>query len=327
MLKTQQKTQHQLKKLLKSGEFCSGEDLAEGLGITRSAVWKHIKNIEEQGIPIEAVTGKGYRIPGGLEFLSKSKITSHLEAKNNLIPTKLQVLDIIPSTNTLLMDQMAQKKLETGHIVLAEMQTQGKGRMGKIWHSPYGRNLYLSLLWKFHLDLASLAGLSVLVGLSIIQALASLDISSVKLKWPNDLYADSKKLGGILIESSREAEGPIQAVIGIGLNVHSVNKELGLQTRATCLSELAPMEVYRNQLAAEVIYTLIKNLKLFETQGLKPWKNALVQYDMLKGKQITLQLPNEKLTGVAKGINQQGGIQLKTTQGLQTFQLGSVSNF
>jgi BirA family transcriptional regulator, biotin operon repressor / biotin---[acetyl-CoA-carboxylase] ligase len=205
--------------LLADGEFHSGTELAEVLGISRSAICKQLKGLSELGLHHAAVSGKGYRLDKPLELLTHSRINAVLSEQNKALISTLEIHDTLNSTNSYLMER-SQQNAPSGFICFAEHQTAGKGRRGRQWVSPYGNNIYLSILWRFQYGgIAVTAGLSLAMGVAVIRALRQHNIHDVGLKWPNDIYYQGKKLGGILIEVSGETDGPCAAVIGLGLNL------------------------------------------------------------------------------------------------------------
>jgi BirA family biotin operon repressor/biotin-[acetyl-CoA-carboxylase] ligase len=209
---------HRIIKQLADGRFHSGEELAESCGITRAAIWKHIKKIKEiLGMEIFSVRGKGYRLTHPLELLDQDKILAAMSLGSQTSIRKLDIHQSIESTNALLLDQEA-RDMVSGHVCLAEQQTAGRGRRGRFWVSPYGCNIYFSLFWKFSMGPAQLGGLSLAAGLSVVRSLESVGVSGVGLKWPNDVYWRNRKLAGLLLEVTGEAEGPSIVVLGIGIN-------------------------------------------------------------------------------------------------------------
>ncbi len=204
--------------LLADGEFHSGTELADALGISRSAVWKQLNGLAELGLQHSAVSGKGYRLDNSLELLAASKINEAVNDQTAALISSLEIHDQIDSTNRYLVER-SQNNALSGAVCFAEYQTAGKGRRGRQWVSPYGCNIYLSILWRFQQGPAAISGLSLAIGVAVIRALKQHQIDDVGLKWPNDIYSQGKKLGGILVEVSGETDGPCAAVIGLGLNL------------------------------------------------------------------------------------------------------------
>ncbi len=195
---------------LSDGEFHSGEALGNALGISRAAIAKHIKSLSEWGVDIYRIQGRGYQMARPMPLLDEAKLMVGSVQKLELIP-------VIDSTNQYLLDRVNES--EKGRICLAEYQTNGRGRRGRQWISPFGSNLYLSMYWRLDAGMAAAMGLSLVIGIAAVEALEAMGIEGVKLKWPNDLYYQDKKLAGILVEMSGQAGGAAHLVIGMGLNI------------------------------------------------------------------------------------------------------------
>ncbi|MDF1764647.1 MAG: biotin--[acetyl-CoA-carboxylase] ligase, partial [Oleibacter sp.] len=200
--------------ILADGQFHSGEALGEALGVSRAAVWKQLKKLEDLDIPYSSVKGKGYRLHDQIELLDSERIRQQLHQRLDI----LEVLLDVNSTNTYLFER-ANNHMGKRYAVFAEKQHHGRGRRGRQWVSPFGKNIYLSLLVSFSGGMAVLEGLSLVTAIAVEKALARLGIEGVGLKWPNDIYAQGKKLAGILLEVTGEYNSHCQVVIGIGLNL------------------------------------------------------------------------------------------------------------
>lgn len=313
---------------LADGNYHSGEKLGGELGVTRAAVWKLIKTInEEWGVHIESSTKKGYRIPDGIELLDKKKILGSLQAEHKKILQKCEIFDELPSTNDYLM-QTVKDKATHGHVCLAERQTAGKGRRGRVWLSPFGTNIYLSLLWQFSNDLSKLAGLSLVVALAVIKALEQYGVrEGLVLKWPNDVLWHGKKLAGILIETRGESNEHLTAVIGIGLNV-KMPKMIGenISQPWADLSQIVNGIIHRNQLAGLLLDHLCSVITQFNREGIKPFIKQWREYDITLDKKVSLQTSTEKFSGIARGIDETGCILVENAAGkIEHFSIGEIS--
>ena len=203
---------------LSDGQFHSGEDLAQALGVTRSAVWKAVKSLRNLGATLHAVRNRGYRLAQSSEPLAAERIQEKLAPDVRLRVRSLEVAWSVGSTNTVLLSRPNPPN-GSSEVMLAEFQTAGRGRRGRAWLAPPGGAICLSLSWTFRDVPADLSALGLVIGVCELRALHRLGVSGAKLKWPNDLLADERKLGGILIELRAETDGPACVVIGIGLNV------------------------------------------------------------------------------------------------------------
>ncbi|MGZ8191976.1 MAG: bifunctional biotin--[acetyl-CoA-carboxylase] ligase/biotin operon repressor BirA [Methylobacter sp.] len=314
--------------LLADGEFHSGTDLARAIGVSRSAIWKQLNGLAELGLHHSGVSGKGYRLDKPLELLTQTTIQEVINEQSKALISSLEIHDQINSTNSYLVE-CAQKGAPSGFICLAEHQTAGKGRRGRHWVSPYGSNIYLSILWRYQQGgPAVISGLSLAVGIAVIRALKQHNINDINLKWPNDIYSRGKKLGGILVEVSGETDGPCTAVIGLGLNLFLSETESEAITQAwTDLSKITGQnKLSRNKLAGTLLNHLLPVIAGFESAGLKIYLDEWREYDCLKGKLVTIFLANQQLEGRVEGIDNTGMLLLKRPDGtVQAFASGEVS--
>jgi BirA family biotin operon repressor/biotin-[acetyl-CoA-carboxylase] ligase len=320
--------QKKILSLLADGEFHSGTELAELLGVSRSTICKQLSGLAALGLHHSAVSGKGYRLDKPLELLESSKINAVLNDQNKVLIPTLEIHDSLDSTNSYLMEH-SRNNAESGFVCFAEHQTAGKGRRGRQWVSPYGSNIYVSMLWRFQQGgITSTAGLSLAIGVAVIRALKLYGINDVGLKWPNDIYSQGKKLGGILIEVSGEADGPCAAVIGLGLNLFLPEHQAQTITQAwTDLTQISgEIPVLRNQLAGTLLNEMLAVTNGFEMDGIKAYLDEWRSYDCLKGKAATLFIGQQQIEGIVEGIDDKGLILIKKPDGLvQAFASGEVS--
>jgi len=320
-------TRYWLIQLLADGKFHSGEGLAQQLGLSRAAIWKQIKGLREQwGIELHAVSGRGYRLAKPLELLQQEKIFAQLPAATKERLSGLEVHDTIDSTNEHLMQQAA-AGAANGWLCLAERQTAGRGRRGREWVSPFGSNIYLSILWRFSLAPMELSGLSLAAGLAVVRALNQLGVTEVGLKWPNDILWQEQKLAGLLLEVTGESEGPSQVVLGLGLNTQMSNKQgESIDQPWVDLTQIPGGEaVGRNQLAAELIHQLINALECFEAHGLSPLMEEWQQQDLYQNKMVTLRMGNRTVVGQHVGIDENGALLLFHAGEIKAYYAGEVS--
>lgn len=314
--------------LLADGEFHSGNDIAAALNISRASVWKHLMDLPQLGIHYSAVNGKGYRLHKPLELLNRDTIESYIDKVNWSLISSLEIHDCIDSTNGFL-SKAALNGSPSGSVCLAEQQTAGKGRRGRLWVSPFGHNIYLSILWRFQTSPHSISGLSLAAGVAVIRALNRLYPKIFSLKWPNDIYYQKQKLGGILVEVSGESEGPCTAIIGLGLNIYLPAEEAKTITQAwTDLSSIVKgsCNVSRNALAGTLLNQLMPTLANFQEQGIAAYVDEWRQYDCLKGKPASLYVGQHCFEGIVNGIDDQGLLVLTRPDGsIQTFASGEIS--
>lgn len=325
--------------ILNDGDFHAGSDLGDKLGITRTAVWKFIHQLTAYGIAIESVQGKGYRLMETLALLNTAHIKKYIKNSAYREQIKLDVLTTIDSTNDYLKNPPALQKAAkrppfakgvTNPITfcVAEQQTAGRGRLGRNWHSPFGANIYLSCAWRFNKDISELSGLSLVVGLAVINALTEYGIDKdIKIKWPNDILWQNKKLAGILIDINAESHGNAQAIIGIGLNINMSNYENKNISQPWCsLKEILGAHQDRNKIAGLLIEKLLDYLQQFEKLGLNSFLKEWQKYDALLGKTIHLENGHNIISGIADGISPQGHLLLKHPDGaMKSYSSGDVS--
>lgn len=320
--------QKKIIKLLADGEFHSGTELAEILGVSRSAIWKQLDGLAAVGLGHVGVSGKGYRLNKPLELLEQEKIYCSVNAQTRALISLFEIHDQINSTNSYLMER-SQNNASSGFICLAEHQTAGKGRRGRHWVSPYGSNIYLSILWRFQRNgPAALSGLSLAVGVAVIRALKQLDINNIGLKWPNDIYSQGKKLGGILVEVSGESDGPCVAVIGLGLNLYLSETEAeGIAQAWTDLTKITGQNrIPRNQVTGILLNHLLPVIADYESVGIKAYLDEWRSYDCLKNKQAAMLVANQLIEGLVEGIDNNGMLLMKRSDGtVQAFASGEVS--
>jgi len=309
------------------GRFYSGEELAQSLGITRAAVWKHLKNLRKrQTLEIHAVPGRGYRLARELELLDPEQILSSLSDGTAGRIASLEVHDRIDSTNSWLMQQAA-AGAPAGTICIAEEQTAGRGRRGRQWISPYGSNIYLSLLWRFTQAPAQLSGLSLAAGLATLQALRRLGVEGVGLKWPNDLLWDNRKLAGLLLEVAGEAGGPSLVVIGVGVNIllPADHAEAIDQPWVDLHSVLAGAGISRNRLAGTLIQQLLQTVEGFAEHGFAPLVAEWNRHDVYLGRMVVLRNGDREITGIHQGIDRNGALLVGQGTEIQAYHAGEVS--
>ncbi len=315
--------------ILSDGEFHSGTELAQQLEISRSAIWKQINSLEEHGIDISAVNGKGYRLHVPIKLLDKALIINLLPTSIRQCISAFEIHDQIDSTNSYLSTLTHNEPESSGVVCLAEQQTAGRGRRGKQWVSPFGSNIYLSILWQFQEGPASLSGLSLAIGVAVIRALKIHHIENIGLKWPNDIYWRQKKIGGILVEVSGESNGPCSAVIGLGLNLYLPEQEATeIEQEWADIRQIlgASNQVLRNQLLATLIEQLLSITAHYTQKSFTQYRDEWRQYDCMQGEQVSLFMGNRKIEGVVQGINDDGLLLLKTQDGqVQCFASGEVS--
>ncbi len=321
------------KKLLRrlaDGHFHSGVTLASELKVSNSAICKLVSSLNfSQIVTIRAVNGKGYKLDRPLELIDKVLFFEKINQQTQALITDFELYDEIESTNSYLLAKAHENLAATGVICVAEKQTVGKGRRGRHWVSPFGCNLYFSILWKFETGPGSLSGLSLAVGVAVINALKLHNIEGVGLKWPNDIYWQYKKLGGILVEISGENEGPCSAVIGLGLNL-SLDKQAaeGIDQDWIDLAQILGKEeaISRNALLVTLVEQLFMVITHYQQVGFGYYLEQWRDYDCMLGQSVNLMMGHQQIAGVVKGINEQGLLALQMDSGeIKHYASGEVS--
>ncbi len=304
-------------KQLADGDFHSGEVLGAQLGISRAAISKHIQGIREWGVDVFRVQGKGYQLAQAMTLLDQSVIQSQVNNPVELHP-------IIGSTNQYLLDHV--ETLVSGTVCLAEYQASGRGRRGRHWVSPFGANLYLSIYWRLDAGMAAAMGLSLVVGVAIVGALEAMGVDGVKLKWPNDLYYQDKKLAGILVEMSGQAGAAAHLVIGMGINLAMRDNEGNIDQPWISLAEVTGQSrIDRNALAINLIAALDRTLRQYEISGMQNFVERWNRWDNFIGRPVKLLMGANEVRGIERGIDEHGGVLLETEEGLKSFIGGEIS--
>ena len=313
-----------LTELLSDGSYHDGTSLGGTLGITRAGVWKLFKKLEGYGVTLSSLKGKGYCLKNPIALLDRNKIKSALKVT---VP-HLDVLEKVTSTNDYFKDVARSSNKEVS-VCLSETQTKGRGRYLRSWYSPFGQNIYLSVLYPFEKDISELSGLSLIVGLSLFDALKELiqeKADLLKVKWPNDILIKEEKLAGILIDIKAQSNGYCEAVIGIGLNVNMTKEKGGeVDQPWTSLKETFHKTFDRSNLAALMLNSLFKHLELFSKNGLSFFKEEWKNVDYLYNKKSVLVIGDKTQTGIGAGINDLGHFLLKIEDGrLLSFSSGDA---
>ncbi|MDF1645451.1 MAG: biotin--[acetyl-CoA-carboxylase] ligase [Legionellaceae bacterium] len=313
-MKTFTPLQQQLLEILSDGQCHSGQHLGETLGISRTAIWKHIEKFEALGLTILRIPKQGYCLKHPFIPLSKTRIQQELNTQLNQ-PIDCHVFASIDSSNRFLKTQSPVSKLT---CCLTETQTAGRGRFGRHWYSPFGENIYCSLGLHIEGDPSHLAGLSLVVSLAMHTVLQKYaEQNPIKIKWPNDLLWHDKKLAGTLIEMTAEGNHGADVIIGMGLNINSITGPQKNIHKPWCsLQEITQLSLDRNVLIVELISTLNTQLNIFIEYGFKAFQAAWNKLDYLKNQHITLSQPTGSITGKGCGVNQAGYLLLKDKMGV-----------
>ena len=301
----------ELLRLLADGGLHSGEDLAQQLAISRAAVWKQLRLLEDWGIELQATPGQGYRLGEPLDLLDAAAIESALPQWSASRLRNLEVREELVSTSDRL---LAVTDLPAGRFdaCLAEFQSAGRGRRGRRWRAPFASGLCLSVNWNFRDAPAAPGALSLAIGVAILRALRLHKVHGLALKWPNDIVHGRRKLGGILIDMRGEAAGPAYVVVGCGINVRlpqGLRAELQAEgIEAAGLAELLDLPPGRSALAASIVNEIALALEEFGLRGLPAFMDEWRDADDLIDQPVRVQQGTGTIEGLARGIDADGAL-------------------
>ncbi len=302
--------------------FLSGEEMAGELEVTRAAVWKAVKKLQEEGFSIRAVTGRGYQLTEENDRLTAAGIGAALQYAD---VERIHVYDEVDSTNTRL-SRMALDGAPHGTVILAEQQTAGRGRMGRTFVSPPGSGIYLSILIRPETDLAGAVPVTSAAAVAVCEAVRELTGRDAGIKWVNDIYIGEKKICGILTEAaaSMEAGGLYSVVIGIGVNFRADPEAFPeeVKERVGWIYGKDDAAVTRNELAAAIIDRALYYAEhLPEKLFIEPYR----KYSVIIGREIVCTRGNERFEATAVGIDEDGGLIVDTAEGRRILSSGEIS--
>ncbi len=312
----------ELLKLLQDGRFHSGEALGARLGISRSAIWKQLQGLEaELGVEVFKVPGKGYRLSSPLVLLDAERIS---QAAGE-VGWPIAVESSLDSTNAEIF-----RRLDAGarppFVLLAERQTAGRGRRGRVWASPFAENLYCSLVLRVDGGMSQVEALSLTVGLAVAKALRACGVTAAGLKWPNDVLVDGRKISGILLELAGDPADVCHVVIGIGINVNMlVDTPALIDQPWTSVRQCLGHALDRNQLAVELLKQLRVHLSTHWQQGFAGLREEWEVLHVWRGRSVALTAGSNAILGVVQGVDERGAIRLSVDGVDQTFSGGELS--
>jgi BirA family biotin operon repressor/biotin-[acetyl-CoA-carboxylase] ligase len=329
--------------LLADGRLHSGEALAKQLAVSRAAVWKGVERLRGLGLPVLGLARHGYRLANPVELLDAERIRAEIDPRRLQQLRRFEVLFEVDSTNTRLLDRSAPP---AGHadVCLSELQHAGRGRRGRRWIAPFGAGVTLSMSWSFRDAASTLAALSLAVGVAVTRALKRCGAQGVALKWPNDIWFEDRKIGGVLIELRAEAGGPAHVVIGVGLNVALTTESrreieaggiagaahAGAAVAVAAVADACGRLPARNLVAGAILDELLSMLGEFEREGFTAFRNDWMALDALRGRPARVLLADAAaadavVVGTARGVDQEGALLLETGDRVQRFVSGEAS--
>jgi len=324
-----QSRRERLLALLADGAFHSGERLAKRLRISRAGIWKSIESLREMGIEVQSVPRQGYRLPNPVDLLDKDELKEAMSAATRDRLDRIEVLLTVDSTNRHVIDNPVVES-GRGQVCITELQTAGRGRRGRSWLAPFGSGICLSIGWQFAEAPPTFSALSLAVGVAAARALKRFG-ADVKLKWPNDLLWQQRKLGGILIEMRGESDGPAHVVIGIGVNMRmpAAARIALAEKQAALIADvheiLRERTPARNQLAGAFVDEIVAMLQTFATRGFDPFIDDWSQLDSLAGASVKVIGASATTFGIARGVDRDGTLLVDADGELRRFVSGEVS--
>lgn len=318
-------TKTKILKVLRGTEgYISGQELCEQLGVSRTAVWKYMKQLKEEGYEIQAVQNKGYCLTEVPDVLGESEIKSRLDTR--WAGQKVYFYDEIDSTNTQA-KRLAEDGAPSGTLVVSDCQVKGKGRRGRTWESPRASAIYMTLMLRPQILPERASMLTLVMGLSVVQAIRSVLHIETSIKWPNDVVLNRKKLVGILTEMNAQMDYIEYLVIGIGINANMGSFPQELQDKATSLQIELGHPVNRAELVAATMKCFEENYEIFEkTQDLSGLMEAYHAVLANYNQPVRVLEPGNEYSGVARGINKKGELLVERDDGsVKTVYAGEVS--
>lgn len=316
--------------LLADGALHSGAGLAASLGVSRAAVWKLVGELRGLGVQVESLPRSGYRLPRPVELLDAARIGGLLEPRGWRLGPRLEVLFAVGSTNTYLYDASAPLPGQP-RVVIAELQHAGRGRRGRSWLAPFGSGLTFSVGWTFADTPPGLPALGLAVGVGLARALQAIGLADARVKWPNDLVWQRRKLGGLLLQLRSEAGGPASIVAGLGVNValpQEARDSLiapGAQPVADLAEALGGRLPGRNVLAATLAAAMLDTFDEFGREGFTAFAPRWAALDALAGAHVRVAQTDGDVEGEACGTDADGALLVRVAGQVRRFHSGDVS--
>jgi BirA family biotin operon repressor/biotin-[acetyl-CoA-carboxylase] ligase len=314
-----------LLRALTDGKFHSGVVLADSLGVSRTTISNRLSYWRDKGVPLDSVNGKGYRLSHPLQFWDADQLRHELTTTG---PKEMINLDVCESTTST--NDYVSEALQDGRnrvVSLAEVQINGRGRRGRTWISIPGTGFCGSFGWRYSTGFQSIQGLSLAVGVVIVETLTELGYQGLSLKWPNDIYCAKGKLGGVLIELAGEIEGPCRVVVGVGINIHLPERVKMLVDQP--VADLMDLDRTRLPDRQAITLALIRNiselLDSFTLLGFGHWRERWIQMDGYIGKAVSLTGGAAPVIGIECGVDEGGALLINTASGVQAFSGGELS--
>ncbi|MDZ5473233.1 biotin--[acetyl-CoA-carboxylase] ligase [Bacillus sp. 31A1R] len=296
-------------------EFLSGQYLADLIGCSRTAVWKHMEELRKEGFELEAIRKKGYRIVKTPENITADEIRFGLKTK--FLGQSIHYEESVESTQKIA-HRLAYDQAAEGTVVVAEEQVAGRGRMDRVWHSPKYTGVWMSIILRPNIPIPKAPQLTLLAAVAVVQAIEEVTTVTPQIKWPNDILINGKKVTGILTELQAEADRINSVIIGIGINVNQQMEDYPeeLRTIATSLSIESGKRINRADLIRSAFNRLEHLYELYLEKGFLPIKLLWESYAISIGKMITARTLSGSIRGRALGITEDGVLKIEDTEGI-----------
>ena len=304
-------------------DYVSGEKISQALNISRTAVWKHMETLREEGYVIASVPRRGYKLVSGPDVLNPGELFKGLKTKS--FGRDIRHYQSIDSTNTLAR-KLAEEGAQEGTVVLAEQQTQGKGRMDRQWLSPAG-GIWMSIILKPQLPPYRVQGITLVAAVAVVNAIKKVTGLTSLIKWPNDIYIEGRKVCGILTEMKAEMDRVHYIVMGIGLNANNDLAGLDKEVPAAgALSMFLPGQADRKALVREILFQLEENYLEYCREGITSLLDLWRENNFTLGQPVVLKMGDQEFSGVAVDITPEGGLLLRDESGsTKVFYSGDVA--
>jgi len=298
----------------KPGEYVSGENISQELGVSRTAIWKQIRKLEAAGYQFEASRRLGYRLLSVPDMLAVETLKSKLEAK--VFGHQIHYFETVESTQNLARAAAEAGALE-GTLFLAEQQVKGRGRMGRGWISPRGKGIWMSMVLRPSVPIHFAPQLTLLTAVALCRSLKRLTGLQIGIKWPNDLLIEGKKISGILLESAAEDERLRYVIAGIGIsvNLEEADYPAELLEKATSLRISGEQKWSREEIIADFLKEWEQLYFLYQEQGFSPIVTLWEALSVSLGKTVRLVTPQGDIVGVPIGLDESGAIRIQLEDG------------
>ena len=301
--------------ILQDGELHTKKSFGMGLAISSDQIDEVLHELQASGLVLISSDGLGYRLSDSVELLSRTAIFDYLSSVDPRPSCRLKILSVVDSTNRYAREQAA-NHASSGLVVLAEKQTAGRGRRGKVWVSPLASNIYMSVVWDFSGAGDTLKGLSLAIGVAVRRALLKLGVADIKLKWPNDIFVNGKKLGGILLEMIGDPSAECSVIVGIGINVlMSESSAEEIDQDWIDLQRASSVTISRNELVACLIIETFEVLGNFQRSGFSVYRSEWQAADLLKNQSGTISKDRESVSGIVLGVDNSGSLRMQLSNG------------